>query len=368
MIRIQLVPIFSVPLTFIAECTNCKFIDCIASRWGASSLFFPYRITLYYIIITDNNHYHKMEHHVTIERIQNICAIGAGAMGAGTALCFAIAGYAVTLYDINDASLENGMKNMREALAATDIPTILARIQTTTTLETAAQNADFVIESIVEILAVKQNLFATLDKLCPAHTIFATNTSGLSPTAIAESINRKDKFIVTHFWNPPHLIPLVEVVPGQHTSQATVDTAFALMLKIGKKPVALARESLGFVGNRLQVALLREALHIVAEGIASAADVDTVVELTLGRRLAVTGPLKSADLGGLDIFKNIFGYLGADLCNAPHTPALLEQTVAAGHLGAKTGEGFYPWPTDQLAAIRAERVEELFRHLKNDRK
>lgn len=298
-------------------------------------------------------------------------------MGAATALCFAMAGYDVRLYDITDASVEAGMKSMHAALQAyqqhhliqkSDEPAILGRIKTTTQLEEAAKGADFVIESIVEILETKQKVFAALDKICPPHTIFATNTSGLSPTKIAEAIGRKDKFVVTHFWNPPHLIPLVEIVPGKHTSQETRDIAYRLMLKIGKKPVALEREVPGFVGNRLQVALLREALYIVAEGIASAEDVDAVVELTLGRRLAVTGPLKSADLGGLDIFKNIFGYLGPDLCNDTGVPNLLKQAVDAGHLGAKTGEGLYPWSVDALNALKERRVDELFRHLENDKK
>jgi len=312
---------------------------------------------------------------MAVEAIKNISAIGAGAMGSGTALCFAMAGYNVHLYDLTDASIESGIEKIKAALDAfhqhnliqkSDVPSILGRIKTTTSLEEAASNADFIIESIVEVLAVKQKVFASLDKVCPQHTIFATNTSGLSPTKIAEAIARKDKFVVTHFWNPPHLIPLVEVVPGEHTSQETVDTAYQLMQKIGKKPVSLKRESLGFVGNRLQLALLREAFHIVEEGIASPEDVDAITRYSLGRRLSETGPFESADLGGLDIFKNIFGYLGADLGNATSTPSLLEKTVEAGKLGAKTGEGLYPWPAEKLAALRKQREDVLFEHLQKD--
>jgi 3-hydroxybutyryl-CoA dehydrogenase len=158
-------------------------------------------------------------------------------------------------------------------------------------------------------------------------TIFATNTSGLSPTAIAEAIERKDKFVVAHFWNPPHLMPLVEVVPAKHTSQETVDITWQLMEKIGKKPVALKREALGFIGNRLQLALLREALYIVESGIATQEAVDTTVKYSLGRRLSVTGPLESADLGGLDIFYNISNYLMADLCNDIGVSSLLKDAV-----------------------------------------
>ena len=314
---------------------------------------------------------------MTVEKIKNICAVGAGAMGAGTALCFAMAGFTVRLYDLTDAAVVSGIEKIQAALDAyeahdlvkkSDIPAIMARIKATTKLEEAARDADFVIESIVEVLAVKQKVFAELDKICPPHTIFGTNTSGLSPTEIASVLERKDKFVVTHFWNPPHLIPLVEVVPGKYTSQETVDIACALMLKIGKKPVPLKRESLGFVGNRLQLALLREAFHIVESGIATAEDVDTVTKYSLGRRLSETGPLESADVGGLDIFKNIFGYLGPDLSNDTGVPPLLNQTVESGNLGGKTGAGLYPWPVEKLNEIRKRRESVLFEHLQKDAK
>lgn len=312
---------------------------------------------------------------MSAQSIKNITAVGAGAMGACTALCFAVAGYNVKLYDLNDAAIENGLKNIRAAidgyvthdlLKGSDIPAVLARITTYTDLTAAASDADLIIESVVENLEIKQKIFTQLDAICPPHTIFATNTSGLSPTAIAEAITRRDKFVVTHFWNPPHLLPLVEVVPGKHTSTETVDAACDLMTRIGKKAVRLNRESLGFVGNRLQLALLREALYIVEQGLASPADVDAVVETSLGRRLAVTGPLKSADLGGLDVFKNIFSYLGADLCNDTGIPAMLNDTVDAGKLGAKTGQGLYAWQPAELENLKQRRVEELFRHLQQD--
>ena len=312
---------------------------------------------------------------VTIEKIKNICAIGAGAMGSSTVVCFAMGGYDVALYDLTDAAVESGMTNILAALEAyehhkliksSDIPAILARIRPTTDMTEAAKNADLVIESVVEKLDIKQKIFAQLDTICPAHTLFCTNTSGLSPTDIAESIQRKDKFVVMHFWNPAHLIPLVEIVPGKHTSQETVDIACALMDKIGKKAVPLKREALGFVGNRIQAAILREAIHIVESGIASAEDVDAVVEHSLGRRLAVTGPLKSADLGGLDVFKNIFSYLGADLSNATGIPAMLKNPVDKGDMGAKTGKGIYNWPANDLAELKEQRTAELFRHLAQD--
>jgi len=312
-----------------------------------------------------------------VKDIRNICNVGTGTMGHGTAVMFAKAGYNVKMYGRTQESIDRGMKGVRSALETykahqlvteAEIPQILARVTGVTSLEEAAKDADFVIESVAEDLTVKQAMFKQLDKLCPAHTIFATNTSGLSPTAVAEGVTRKDKFVVAHFWNPPHLVPLVEVVPGKHTAQSTVDLTWALMEKIGKKPVALKREALGFIGNRLQLAMLREALYIVQEGIATAEAVDATVRYSLGRRYGVTGPLESADLGGLDIFQNISGYLYKDLCNDPVSSPLLAETVARGDLGAKTGKGLYDWTSPEvLGKLKKQREAVLIEWLQKDK-
>ena len=170
-----------------------------------------------------------------------------------------------------------------------------------------------------------------------------------------------------HFWNPPHLIPLVEIVPGKHTSQETSDIAFQLVQKIGKEPVLLNKEAPGFIGNRLQLALLREAYHIVAEGIATPEAVDTVIEFGPGRRWAKTGPFKSLDLGGKDVFQEIFKNVAPHLSNSPGIPERLTQAVEAGKLGTKTGEGVYLWSDEALASVKNKRGNELIRHLKDDR-
>lgn len=310
--------------------------------------------------------------------IRTICNVGTGTMGHGTAVMFAKAGYNVKMYGRTQESIDRGMKGIRSALETykthqlvteAEVPQILARVQGVTSLEEAARDADFVIESVAEELAVKQVIFKQLDQLCPERTIFATNTSGLSPSAVAEAVSRKDKFVVAHFWNPPHLVPLVEVVPGKHTAQKTVDVTWELMEKIGKKPVALKREALGFIGNRLQLALLREALYIVQEGIATPEAVDATVRYSLGRRYGVTGPLESADLGGLDIFQNISAYLYKDLCNDPISSPLLAETVARGDLGAKTGKGFYDWTKPEvLGKLKKEREAVLIEWLQKDKK
>ena len=308
--------------------------------------------------------------------IKNICNLGTGTMGHGTAVMFAKAGYNVRMYGRSPESIERGMKGIQAALktyrahnliAEADAPAILARIKGVTTLEAAAENADFVIESVAEELEVKHAVFAKMDKLCPAHTIFATNTSGLSPSAVAEAVSRKDKFVVAHFWNPPHLVPLVEVVPGKNTAPETVEVTWKLMEMIGKKPVALKKEALGFIGNRLQMALLREALYIVEQGIATPEAVDTTIKYSLGRRLSTTGPLESADLGGLDIFYNIASYLDKDLCNDPGIPAQLAAAKAKGDLGSKTGKGIYDWTdTERLNRIKQIRESILIEWLQKD--
>ena len=310
--------------------------------------------------------------------IRTICNVGTGTMGHGTAVMFAKAGYNVRMYGRTQESIDRGMKGIRSALETykthqlvteAEVPQILARVQGVTSLEEAARDADFVIESVAEELAVKQVIFKQLDQLCPERTIFATNTSGLSPSAVAEAVSRKDKFVVAHFWNPPHLVPLVEVVPGKHTAQKTVDVTWELMERIGKKPVALKREALGFIGNRLQLAMLREALYIVQEGIATPEAVDATVRYSLGRRYGVTGPLESADLGGLDIFQNISSYLYKDLCNNPDSSPLLAETVARGDLGSKTGKGFYDWTNpDVLGKLKKEREAVLIEWLQKDKK
>lgn len=310
------------------------------------------------------------------EDIKNVCNLGTGTMGFGTALMFAMHGYQVRMFGRSEASIQRGFKSINAALetyrthglvGADEIPSILKRIRGVTTLEEAAVGAHFVIESIAEVLETKREVFARMEKLCAPDTIFATNTSGLSPTAIAEVLERKERFVVAHFWNPPHLVPLVEIVPGKHTAPETVDTTWKLMEKIGKKPVALTREALGFIGNRLQFALLREALYIVESGIATREAVDTTVKYSLGRRLGATGPLETSDLGGLDIFYNISEYLLKDLCNSPEAAPCLKEAVQKGNLGAKTGCGLYDWTPESLAKIKAERENLLIDWLKKDK-
>ena len=196
--------------------------------------------------------------------------------------------------------------------------------------------------------------------------ILASNTSGLSPTAIAKDTKYPERVVIAHFWNPPQLIPLVEVVPNENTSQKTMEITMGWVEFIGKKAVRMESECLGFIGNRLQLALLREALYIVEKGWAKPEEVDKAIEYGHGRRLSVTGPICSADLGGLDIFHNISTYLFKDLCNYTEPSKLMQKKVETGKLGSKSGQGFYNWSSEDLEIKQKERADILFYFLKRD--
>ncbi|QMU07376.1 3-hydroxyacyl-CoA dehydrogenase family protein [Levilactobacillus suantsaii] len=310
----------------------------------------------------------------SLQRFKTIGNIGAGTMGHATALQFALHGYTVNLLDTSQEALDHGLqlikndlKTFQENDLLTDDPAIiLARIHLTTDYQQALHTADFVIESVVEDLAVKRQVWQHVEQVVPQDTLLATNTSGLSPSAIQRVLTHPDRFVVAHFWNPAQLMPLVEVVPGEQTAPATVTTTVALMTAIGKHAVPLKKESLGFVGNRIQLAVLREALHIVQEGIATPSAVDDIVKYSLGRRWSLVGPLASADLSGLDVFNNISRYLYADLANETDADPTLARQVAAHQLGLKTGQGLFDWTGDRGQAIVAQRDQQLLTLLKRD--
>lgn len=311
---------------------------------------------------------------MNLTEIRTIGNLGAGTMGHATALQFAMAGYPVILVDQSSKALDNGLaliKNDLHTFAAnhiiddTQVAPIMARITATTDNHQLAK-ADFIIESVVEDVGVKKQVWHETETIINPDAICATNTSGLDPTEIATVLSHPERFVVAHFWNPAQLMPLVEVVPGEATSQSTVTTTLALLNKIGKHAVPLQKASLGFVGNRIQLAVLRECLHIVDQGIATPEAVDDIVKYSLGRRWGILGPIVSADLGGLDVFDNISKYLYADLSNTTGEDAQLKAKVAEGHLGLKTGQGFYDWQGDDGGQLVADRDQALLDALAND--
>ncbi|AKP64720.1 3-hydroxybutyryl-CoA dehydrogenase [Levilactobacillus koreensis JCM 16448] len=309
-----------------------------------------------------------------LKQIKTIGNIGSGTMGHATALQFAMHGYRVNLLDTSNdvltkgiAAIKHDLETFKEAGMLNEEPaTIIDRIHPTTDYQVALSDAQFVIESIVEKLEIKQQVWQQAENVVAEGTILATNTSGLSPTAIQGVLKHPERFVVAHFWNPAQLMPLVEVVPGKDTTSETVDLTVQLMNHVGKHAVGLKKESLGFVGNRIQLAVLREALHIVDEGIASPEAVDDIVKYSLGRRWNLVGPIASADLGGLDVFKNISSYLYADLGNDTGTDPALAKKIAANELGYKTGKGFYDWQGTVGADMVAQRDKDLLKQLKDD--
>lgn len=274
----------------------------------------------------------------TPEAITRIAVIGAGLMGHGIALELAAHGYDVRLFDRDPEQLARAEQRIAASLQLMLDAAILSPDQVAAAnrnlsrvddLAAAAADADLVIEAIAEDLAAKQALFRQLDGVAPAAAIFASNTSSYLPSALASVTQRPGQVLVTHYFNPAHLLPLVEIVPGPETSPRTIETMRRLYDGIGKSPVVLNREILGFVGNRLQTALLREALAIVDSGVASAAAVDTIIRSGFGRRLALAGVFEVRDLSGWDVSIKVHEDLLPEIDSSRQIPPALHQIAAA---------------------------------------
>jgi 3-hydroxybutyryl-CoA dehydrogenase len=308
-----------------------------------------------------------------LSQIKNIAVVGSGIMGHGIGQTFALGGYRVTLNDISDERLEKAIKQIHSNLntfvefgitTAETAKEALSRIQTNKNLKSAVRESDFVVEALPEVMELKKQVFQELDECCLPHTIIASNTSGLSLTEMAAGINRQDQVVIAHWWNPPHIIPVVEVVKGRYTSDQTVDLVYQLLVYIGKKPVKISKEVPGFLGNRLQFALYREALYCLKEGIASAEDIDMAVKGTFGFRLPTLGPLETSDWGGLDTFLNIAQYLFKEIDRSTEPPEILKEKLKQGKLGVKTGEGFFQYPAERAKEKMKERDYQFLQRLK----
>jgi 3-hydroxybutyryl-CoA dehydrogenase len=289
-----------------------------------------------------------------LSQIKQVAIVGAGIMGHGFAQVFAQKGYPVFLYDVEEKILNKALRRVgsnldtfisHRMIRPKDKEAAMGKITVGTDLEEAVGKADFVLEAVPEVMGLKKEVFQNLDRLAPPHAILASNTSGLSITEIGSATRRPAKTIIVHGANPPHIIPVVEIVRGEKTSAETADLSYKLMLKLGKKPVRLLKEVPGFLFNRLQFALYREALHCLEMGVATAEDIDQVVKSGYGFRLSVLGPLETSDFGGLDTFYRVCQNLFGELSDAKTPPPVLEKLVKAGKLGVKTGEGFYPYPS-----------------------
>jgi 3-hydroxybutyryl-CoA dehydrogenase len=290
-----------------------------------------------------------------------IAVIGAGLMGHGIAQVFALAGHVVTLTDSHAPTLASAkdriftnLNDLGGDLAA------LERIDVCGLLEEAVAEADFIVEAVRENLAVKQKLFADVERAARADAILASNTSVIPITAIMGGLENRARALGTHWWNPPYLVPLVEVIATEWTRPAAIDFTMQLHAGVGKIPVHVKKDVPGFVGNRLQHALWREAISLVENDICDAETVDTVIKAAFGRRLAVLGPLENADLVGTDLTLAIHQTVLPAIDARPGPSPYLEKLVAQGKLGMKSGEGFRTWTPEQQAELRAR----VLRHLK----
>ncbi|MBI5603388.1 MAG: 3-hydroxyacyl-CoA dehydrogenase family protein [Deltaproteobacteria bacterium] len=290
--------------------------------------------------------------------MKEVGIIGAGTMGHGIAQCFTVKGWQVRLYDARPETLKTAPDRIRANLnvfveaGVIDPDTARAAAEQVIlcdTLALAAQGPELIIETISEELDLKRKLFTELEGLVPPETIFCTNTSAISITSICRYLKHRERALGTHFWNPPHVLPCVEIIKSQYTSEDVFEKVVSIIAAIGKEPVRVHKDVPGFLGNRMQHALQREAMSIVEQGIASPEEVDRVVKFGFGLRLALMGPLERADLGGLDITYKVQKYLLPHLCNEIEPSALLAEKVAEGHLGAKSGQGYYPWPPEKTA-------------------
>jgi 3-hydroxybutyryl-CoA dehydrogenase len=303
-----------------------------------------------------------------VDRIRQVAVVGAGLMGHGIAQEFALAGYDVHLHSRSKESLQKARQNIRGNLErliklglvtreqAESVPT---RIHASTVLREAVENVDVVIESVYEDLKLKQQIFQELDRMCPQRTILASNTSSLMPSKLAAGTQRPDKVLVAHYANPPYLIPLVEMVRSEQTSDETVTTLSDLLTKMGKRPIVVQKEVPGFVLNRLQGALLREALWLVENGIASPQDVDMAIKNSIGRRWAVAGVFEIFEIAGWDLLLALASGLLPHLASSPEVSPVLKEKVERGELGVKTGKGFYEWTPESAEALKQRIAQAL---------
>ncbi len=299
---------------------------------------------------------------------QIVAVVGAGTMGPGVAATLASHGFKVSLYDIKPEVLDRArgtVETTYETLLAADFLTqdqvAQAKEGLAFTLDQkeALEGANFVIETIPEDLEVKQSFFRQAEQLVSEKTILASNTSGIPITKLSEVCRHPGRVIGMHWSNPPYVIPVIEVIRGARTEDATVVATRELVKRLDMIPVDVLRDVLGFVENRILYAIMREALHLLDQEVASAEDIDTIVKWGVGYKLAVIGPLELLDMAGLDIYHSVASYLNADLNASSEVSAIIRDKVAKGELGIKTGKGLFEYRSDEIPALMQRRMRLL---------
>ncbi len=304
-------------------------------------------------------------------KLETVAVIGNGIIGHGIAQVFAVAGQRIRLIGRNEASLGRAVAKIRQSLAqftrhglVTEpaAEAAMARVHVSTRLEDAAE-AQLVIEAVTEDLALKHSIFESLDRLCAPPAVLASS-SGQPASALVARVQHRDRVLAAHFWYPPQFIPLVEVCAGPETAPDIVPFVCSALKAAGKEPVVIDKEIKGFIGNRLQFALLREAWSLWADGVASAEAIDSIARNSFGRRIGVTGPIESADIGGLDTMYAFARFLQPDLNVARDPPKRIGDMVGQGARGLTNGRGIHDWSKRDGAALVQARMDELFRWLK----
>ena len=306
-----------------------------------------------------------------MNNIKNILICGAGLMGKNIAYVMTSnPEYEVTLYDSKEQEPREGIrKNTRELvekgiITSEEVEERLKRVHFTTDLDhPAVKNADIVIEAVFEDMDIKREVFKKLEERCSTDTIFCTNSSVMSPTEISKNLKNRERFVGTHFWNPAHLIPLVEVIKSDATTDDVAQTMMDIFESVGKKPVLCKKDVPGFIGNRMQHALWREAVYIVEQGIADAKTVDDAVKYSFGLRLPQLAPLENADMVGLDLTYGIHKNVLRDLCDSHEPSPLLAKLNNEGKLGFKSGEGFQKWTKDEQERLSSDLNKYLIKML-----
>ncbi len=303
-----------------------------------------------------------------VDDIRTVAVIGAGTMGPGMAATFARFGYTTRLADIKPEMLEKARGTVELVyktligggfISDADAEAGRGHLTFTGDLKEAIGGADFVVEAIPEKLELKHAWVREVEGLVSPETILASNTSGLPITSIAEVATHPERIVGMHWSNPPHLIPVIEVIKGNRTSEDTVATTAALIRRIEMVPVLVQRDVPGFVENRILYAIMREALHLLESGVATAEDIDTVTKWGIGYKLSVIGPLELLDVAGLDIYNSVAGYLNADLSSASTVSATITEKVRQGHLGLKTGQGLFAYEPGEIPALAQRRARLL---------
>ncbi|HJX60649.1 MAG TPA: 3-hydroxyacyl-CoA dehydrogenase family protein [Thermodesulfobacteriota bacterium] len=306
-----------------------------------------------------------------IDWIERVLVVGAGTMGHSIAMVFAQGGFEVDLVDVKEEVLDRAMNLIRSNLntlkeggliRSKAIPKIINRIHPSTSLN-VGERADFVVEAISEDQRAKRELFHVLDRICPEKTIISSNTSYLNIFRFAKT-SRPEKMLIAHWYVPPHLIPLVDVVKGPRTSMETVATVETLLLKLGKEPVVMKKFIPGYVVNRLQRAMAREIFYLLDKGYASPEGIDRAVKNSLGIRIPVVGIVQRYDFAGLDLALTFEQNPSIHLVSKDRSPKTLMDLVKRGHLGVKSGKGFYDYSSRKMSDVLKERDMKMIKLLK----